>query len=340
MKGQVINYQHAYSIGTQIALEEIKSEQFNAETKKQLYLALLNELETQGISKDQIVAEGHNIIERALQEKKHDETIRFYTDSYYYRIAREAGYSDSVQGHSDNSSVFVRELVGEKAVDRKRLVEFIDDLIEELGKDKNLLYQDYYETEDDSGNTFKVQIKWSNYFDEQESEAFNHIKDSFYQNRKEWSKMVDSRQSILPSMRLPITALAGVVLKKDLANNYYSKVRELYKITPKKLKQYLDDLTNGVLHKSQSDFFHTLKEDAFLWNFLDIRCPVCQTERLQLRIFPDKMPVFVCKNWLVHNSEKTFDLSIYTDRINQLLENRSGSADKYLQSRNIKTTDN
>jgi len=339
MKGSVIDYQHAYSIGTQIAEEEIRSEQFNADTKKSLYLALFDELETQGIEKDRITDEAHNIIERALQERKKDELVKFNNDSWFYDTARQAGYGSAVSA-LDNSSVFVRELTGEKAVDRKRLVEFIDDLIEELGKDKNLLYQDYYETEDDSGNTFKVSIKWSNYFDDQESEAFNHIKDSFYQNRKEWSKMVDSRQSILPSMRLPITALAGVVLKKDLANNYYSKVRELYKITPKKLKQYLDDLTNGVLHKSQSDFFHTLKEDAFLWNFLDIRCPVCQTERLQLRIFPDKMPVFVCKNWLVHNSEKTFDLSIYTDRINQLLENRSGSADIYLKSKGVKVSEN
>ena len=335
-----ISLEKAYDIAQEIVVEEIKSEEFNKETKTHLYLVLFQELEKQGIEKSKIVFEGHRIIEDALQRKKNDTNIRFNNDSLYYRVSREAGYSDSVQVHSDNSSVFSRDLVGESVQERKQLIEFLDDLRKEILEEIGTLEMDYYL--DDNGN--EVKVKWQNYFDQEHKTFLPFLQNTYYQNKEEWRKMFDSRQSILPTMRIPITALVSVVMRKDLANNYYAKVRDLFKITPKKLKQYLSDLTlsgeRTVEGMSQSDFFQTLNTDAWQWNFLDIPCPVCKEQRLQLRIFSKGEPKWVCTNWDYHHGDAEFPLSLYSDRIEQLETNRGGSADKYLKSKGIHVVDN
>lgn len=334
-----LSLSHVYELAKQAISLELESENLNKEPKAHLYRTMGDELETQGYQKEKIYSLMHQILQDEYQRQKKDETV-ILNNGWLYSVCKESGWTGSSDQKIDNSSVFVRDLKGESVQERKQLIEFLDDLRKEILEEIGTLEMDYYL--DDSGNQIKV--KWQEYFDDQHKTFLPFLQNLYYQSKEEWRKMFDSRQSILPTMRIPITALVSVVMRKDLAHNYYAKVREIFRITPKKLKQFVDDLTlsgeRQIYGLSHSDFFNSLQEDSFLWNFLDIRCPTCHKERLQLRIFAKGEPIWVCKNWTYHNKEETFPMSVFRERIEQLIENKGGSADAYLKYKGIDVVDN
>jgi len=154
----------------------------------------------------------------------------------------------------------------------------------------------------------------------------------FYNERDQWHRQRDSRQSILPNMRLPFFAFKTLVNDKHFCSRYFAHIKRATSITPKKFRQFLEDVN------SFSDLMHFCKEDAWLWNFIDIRCPVCRTFALRVRIQPDGTWIFVCKNWNVHTeTERTFPAKLFQNRIKQFLSKASHGNTRYLSQKGITT---
>jgi hypothetical protein len=174
-------------------------------------------------------------------------------------------------------------------------------------------------------------VDWTPLFESPEmaDSFFNLIKDMFYNELPEWNRIHDKRQSILPKMLIPLVAFKALTLDKYFCSKYFAEVKKGVTISPKKYSYFLKDV-NGL-----SDLLHYVKEDAWLWNFIDIDCPLCNQKSLKVRINDNGTWNFVCKNWKVHNDEKTFPANLLGKKLQQL-KNKT-SADNFLKSKNIIT---
>ena len=186
------------------------------------------------------------------------------------------------------------------------------------------------------GDTIILSRNWSTFFESEEinSEFFNLIRDTFYNNKDyDWNKARDTRQSILPKMRLPIFAFKSLVMNQHFCSRYFAHIKKATTITPKKLSQFIKDV------HSLSDLLHFVKEDAWKWNFIDIKCPDnnCRANALKIRMLDDGTWIFVCKNYKVHITERTYPATLLQSRLNQLYKNKTGSAAKYLSAKGITT---
>lgn len=343
---EVINFAQAYEIADQIAKIEIESEKVNAETKRELYITLFDNLKKNGVEEDRIVSEAHKLIEEALQSKKKDTLVKFNNDSWFYDVARKEGYGSSAEPLEQNTSTITKELEGECIKERKEIIQFCIDNITDWVELKNIFTEK--EIQDDSGN--KIIIEYSKFFDSPEFTLnFKSLGDLFYADRELWRQQRDSRQSILPMMRLPVLALTSIITNKWLCAKYYAIVKTITEITPKKLSQYIKD------NKSLSDLLKWVGLDAWRWNFIDVCCPQCDSP-LKTQMKEDYTWVFVCKNWQAHTKDtwtkeqieqRKKEGTIYDgkfdllhQRISQLTTNRGGSADNYLKKKSIEITEN
>lgn len=126
-----------------------------------------------------------------------------------------------------------------------------------------------------------------------------------------------------------MVAFKALTLDKYFCSKYFAEVKKGITISPKKYSYFLTDV-NGL-----SDLLHYVKEDAWLWNFIDINCPLCNQKSLKVRINEDGTWNFVCKNWKAHNSEKEFDSKLLGKKLSEL-KNKT-SAEKFLKAKSIIT---
>jgi hypothetical protein len=329
---------------------ELASEKYDIDTKKEVWLKMAEELEIQNIPKSEISAKIHSMIEKALKEKTGDKNIKFI-NSWFYSSMSKAGYTnkyfarhttDTQQDQDDSKRrVSPRE---DYSKERNDFIQLMEDIIEECQSNRRELLKNEDVEYLESGKEEKYARDWKAFFESKElfTSQFKLVKDLFYADRDEWKRSRDSRQSLLPKMRLPIIALTSVTTNKWLCSRFFADVKRITSITPKKLVQFMRD------SESMSDLLHMCKDDAWLWNFIDIQCPSCKKKSLKVHLFENGDWKFVCKNWEAHKGQKGYDsehgffidAGILTDRIKQLSINLGGSATKYLEKRDIFVPDN
>jgi hypothetical protein len=112
---------------------------------------------------------------------------------------------------------------------------------------------------------------------------------------------------------------------------YFSKIKKATTITTKKLSQFLKD-TNTV-----SDLLHYTKTQAWLWNFIDIPCPLCKNKHLKTKMYENGTWDFICTNWTAHKEEKHFPPELLGNTFAELLSNMAKSGEKYLATKGIST---
>jgi hypothetical protein len=158
---------------------------------------------------------------------------------------------------------------------------------------------------------------------------FKLIRDMFYNELPEWHRIHDGRQSILPKMLIPLTAYKVLTLDKYFCSKYFAEVKQGITISPKKYSFFLKDV-NGL-----SDLLHYVKEDAWLWNFIDVKCPLCKVKALKVRMNSDGTWIFICKNWKVHNEDKEFPAQLLGKQLESLKS--KFTADAFLKNKGLKT---
>lgn len=336
---------HLIQLADEAANLELASDKYNLETKKAIWLKLCEELEIQNVPRTEISAKAHALIEKALQKKTGDKTKRF-NSSWFYTCLSQAGYTNpyfarhktDTEPNQDNS---LRRVDPEQpfASERNQFIQLMEDIIEECQANRRELLKDYDVEYTESGEEERYPRDWRAFFESKElfTEKFKIVKDLFYADRDEWKRSRDSRQSLLPKMRLPIIALTSMTTNKWLCSRFFADVKRITSITPKKLVQFLHDV------ESMSDLLHMCKDDAWKWNFIDIQCPDCREYSLRVLIRENGTWQFVCKNWQVHRGAKNYesehgliiDPSLLTERIKKLSINLGGSATKYLDKRGI-----
>ena len=179
----------------------------------------------------------------------------------------------------------------------------------------------------------KDEADWKSFFesDEMSGEFFNMIKDMIFDEKEEWKRIRDARQILLPKMLLPALAFKTLVLNKNFCNMYFSKIKKATTITTKKLSQFLKD-TDTV-----SDLLHHTKTDAWLWNFIDIACPLCTEKHMKVKMYDNGTWDFICKNWTAHKEEKHFPPELLGNTFAELMSNMAKSGEKYLATKGIST---
>ncbi len=326
MKQEQLNLQHCYELGIHIARLEIETDNYKRDEKKTFYLQLASELESQNVPKEKIASLSHKIIEEALQSTTKDNTRKFTNDSWFYQVLREAKYvsaltldeksSDSTSG-IDKNKPFSKE--------RNQLIKLNEDIIDQARQNINLIEKDEIGSDDK-----RIKLDWSKFSDGEFGKVFAGICDLFYADKPEWDRIRDTRQSILPQMRLLITALTSVTTNKYLCSTFFAKVKAKIQITPKKLTQMLRD------KEDLSNLFHLWKDESWKWNFCQIICPSCKEMSLKIKILENGTWVFICKNWEKHSEDqKIFQASLFADRIKQLSLNQSGLSTKFLNQNDI-----
>jgi len=330
------NFSYMMKEAQEVAKLELDNEENISLAEKWKELGLL--LESHNYQKDKIAKKVRQLIEeqrykllvkRGMDEMQAKNNSKFKS-GYYYTIMSSQGYTDKT---------FARNLVTSKELEsssdskiktvasdlpfadlRNMHISLCYDLINELEFTVNELYK-------------KDELDWKSFFDSKEmsGEFFNMIKDMIYNEKEEWKRIRDSRQILLPKMLLPSLAFKTLVLNKNFCNMYFAKIKTATTITTKKLSQFLRD-TNTV-----SDLLNYVKTDAWLWNFIDIACPLCHEKHLKVKQYVNGTWDFVCKNWTAHKEEKHFPPELLGNTFSELSSNMAGSSEKYLANKGIST---
>ena len=337
---------YVIELAKQAAILEIESEKHGLESKKTIWIKMGSELESKNYPKHEIYTIIHKYLQEQLRELKKDNSI-VLNSGWLYQTCKDNNWAKTSGQKIDNSSDLTPEVKGECVSERLKYIRFMDEIIERAKNNKELLKESYYYDLDEHGNEIEIKLNWSGFFElEGRSELFKLLSDMFYNEKKEWEQMVDSRQSILPRMRFIITALTSVVTNKDLCTNYYARVKSILTVTPKKLTQFLADVfttgeMSGKTSNSRSQLFDLVKEDSMLWNFIDIECPECHEKGLRIKMLEGGVWKFVCKNWNYHKTDEAyFPATLFSDRIKQLQLNSGGLSTKYLNKQGISVKSN
>ena len=324
---QEASLERVYDLADQAAKLEIESENYQLETKKSIWLKMGDELESNNFPKTDIYSEIHGLIQERMQELRKDNTVIF-NNGYLHRICDKQGWTKSSLGNVQDTSRSVPDLIGENVKERTEFIQFMNDIKDEADANIKTLKQSEYE--DEHGN--KIKVTWSNMFND---DSFSLLGNLFYSDREEWRRQRDSRQSLLPKMRMLITALSSVMTNKYFCSTYFAKVKSIQNITSKKMLQYMRDA------RSMSDLFQNCQDDSYLWNFMPLPCPDCGQESLKTRMYENGYWDFICYNWDYHKTgEKHFKPEIFMARIKQLSINSGGSAIRYVTKHGLDVPDN
>lgn len=293
-----------------------------------------SELETHNFPKQKIAKKVRELVEserfdiliKGGMEKDEAKKEAKLKSGYYYRVMSSDGYTDQSQnrrstvtlGEQGNTSDEKLLDVANFGTERQTYIQFMKDIKEES---ENIIKE-----------LNREDVDWQPLFEspEMSEEFFALIRDMFYNELPEWNRVHDKRQSILPKMLIPLVAFKALTLDKKFCSTYFAEVKKGTTISPKKYSFFLKDVA------SKSDLLHYVKEDAWLWNFIDIACPLCK-KSLKVRMFEDGTWQFICKNWKVHSTKdgKLFPATLLGKQLS-LLRNKF-SADKFLQNKGIIT---
>ncbi len=330
------NFSYVKKEALEVAKLELDNEENVSLAEKWKALGLI--LESHNFDKSKIAKKVRQLIEeqrfkllvkRGLDEVQAKNNSKFKS-GYYYTVMSSESYTDQT---------FARNLVTSKELEsssdsriktvasdlpfadlRNMHISLCYDLINELEFTITELYK-------------KDDADWKSFFESEEmsGEFFNMIKDMIYDEKEEWKRIRDSRQILLPKMLMPALAFKTLVLNKNFCNMYFAKIKKATTITTKKLSQFLKD--TGTV----SDLLHYTKTDAWLWNFIDIPCPLCSEKHLKVKMYENGLWDFVCKNWTAHHEEKHFPPELLGNTFAELEKNMSKSSEKYLATKGIST---
>lgn len=292
------------AMGSMLESHNFPKQKIGRKVRELLESERLNLLLAKGIEKD---------------EAKHQAKLK---SGYYQQIMASEGYSDQSQNRyksvtsKEQKSSSIPE-TSSYSKEREIYIQFMKDIIEESENIINELK--------------KNDIDWQPLFEspEMSDSFFKLIRDMFYNEFNDWHKIHDQRQSILPKMLIPMTAYKALTLDKHFCSRYFAEVKKGVTISPKKYSYFLKDVSG------MSDLLHYVKEDAWLWNFIDIKCPLCKVKSLKIRMESDGTWKFICKNWKIHNGDKLFPSSLLGKQIESLKS--KFTADAFLKNKGLKT---
>lgn len=291
---------------------------------------------------------------KEIRKKLYKDCDGYVTDRFIRKLCslsnvelEDTENSEQFQNESSSLSRHKIDFTKPYSLERNQLVQFNYDIIdeakaniEELLVDETEIVIDIDDKENDKkkGDVIKVNKNWAGFFESKEmtSEFFTLIKNMFYNEKETWHKSRDERYSILPHMRLPMFAYKALVLDKNFCSQYFKFIKRSSTITTKKLSQFLhDNNPDKTTAWSYSDLLHYVKEDGYLWNFIDIKCPKCKEFSLKTKMNQDGTWNFICKNTGVHQKEITFESSLLQDEIEMLANNSRGYAERFLQKKEL-----
>ena len=143
-------------------------------------------------------------------------------------------------------------------------------------------------------------------------------------------KALDNRQSILPTMLFVFVAKLSITTIKHFASKHFAHIRALEDITTKKTTQFVKSVD------SKSDILLATMADAWKWMYIDIKCPQCKIETLEMKALDDGTWHYVCRNWKAHGvDEIEFPAEIFKVKINSLELNHGRAAENYVKRRGL-----
>lgn len=293
-------------MGTLLESHNFPKEKISRKVRELIESERLKILLKQGINKDE-----------AKKEAK-------FKTRHYFKVMSKEGWTDPSKNKTKSGELVHQESSSDKvlekssyATERRIYIQFMKDIKNESEKIITELQRN--------------DVDWQPLFESPEiaDSFFKLIRDMFYNEQDEWNRIHDNRQSILPKMLIPMTAFKALTLDKYFCSKYFAEIKKGVTISPKKYSYFLKDVS-GL-----SDLLHYVKEDAWLWNFIDINCPLCKEKSLKVRMESDGTWKFVCKNWKIHNTDKIFPSTLLGKKF-ESLKNKM-SADRFLKNKSIIT---
>lgn len=216
----------------------------------------------------------------------------------------------------------------------QRLMKLTKNCMEELVKDYDV------EVADD-GKVTRTVRRYDLLFESQKDkiEYFVTIANVFYNMEPVAKKCLDSRQAVLPYMLLPFVAMVGSTTIKNFSQNYFARVKAKTEITTKKTTQFIKAM------EAREDLLNVVKEEAFLWESIDLKCPDCKKAGITAFLKTSMNPMtgtwdFVCKNWEgPHEENRHFPFTMLGTRLNVLARNTGRAGDRFLIERGLATAE-
>lgn len=328
----------------------------NEELLKSHYRRLADSLVSEGVIPSEVCKTARKIIESEYK-RRHPEAVKYvFVNSWFSQCMFTWGYTDpSMARHrseddpepdQNNRLTFEHEVSADSpfAIERNEWIEFcnryinlLEVMIRELRKDVDIVF-----TAD--GEQRSVRIDWEALFADKAifTEFLDTVKNLLANVHPDVERMLDQRQMFLPQMRFDVMALCALVNAKHFGNRYFVHVKNLQDVdsesitvTTKKIIQFKRD------DFSINDWFQIVRDEAWKFYFMEMKCPECRMDSLRQHCSPDGTWGWVCKNRSAHDGvDKHFPHSLFYHRLEGISANYKGMADKQLAKKGIYIRDN